>query len=30
MHAGVLTFRGVLGKTEGAVLIYLGSVRPKM
>ena len=30
MHAGVLTFRVAPGKTEEAVLIYLGSVVPKM
>ena len=30
MHAGVLTFWVAPGKTEEAVLIYLGSVVPKM
>ncbi|MBA3616024.1 MAG: antibiotic biosynthesis monooxygenase [Rubrobacteraceae bacterium] len=30
MHAGVMTFRVAPGKTEEAVLIYLGSVVPKM
>jgi hypothetical protein len=30
MHAGVLTFRLAPGKTGEAVLIYLGSVVPKM
>ena len=30
MHAGVLTFRVAPGKMEKAVLIYLGSVVPKM
>ena len=30
MHAAVMTFRVTPGKTEEAVLIYLGSVVPKM
>lgn len=30
MHAVVMTFRVAPGKTEEAVLIYLGSVVPKM
>ncbi len=30
MHAGVLTFRVAPGKMEEVVLIYLGSVVPKM
>ena len=30
MHAGALTFRVAPGKAEKAVLLYLGSVVPKM